>query len=116
MDIELKIEYIAEVCHEVNRGFCAAHNDFSQPAWNEAPEWQKQSARNGVRAALADPGRKPSDSHEGWAREKLADGWTWGPVKDPEKKLHPCLVSYEDLSQEQRAKDALFLAVVRALQ
>jgi hypothetical protein len=47
-------------------------------------------------------------------QQKLTDGWTRGPVKDPTKKEHPCLVPYADRPPEERAKDALFLAVVHA--
>ena len=42
-------------------------------------------------------------------------GWSYGPVHDPVAKLHPNMVPYDQLTPEQRQKDALFLAVVRAL-
>src|ERR1041385_5481394 len=29
------------------------------------------------------------NSHEIWARERIAQGWKWGPVRDEMKKLHP---------------------------
>jgi hypothetical protein len=47
--------------------------------------------------------------------DKEADGWKHGPVKDPEKKEHPCMVPYGQLPAEQRAKDYLFIAVVKAM-
>lgn len=106
---------IAKVCHEANRAYCAGLGDNSQPAWEEAPEWQRNSAINGVNHALTSPAAMPSDSHESWLAEKRAAGWRYGPVKDPEKKEHPCFVPYEQLPDEQKRKDALFLAVVRAL-
>lgn len=109
-----KIE-IARVAHEVNRAYCASLGDTSQPAWADAPEWQKKSAIAGVEFHLSHPDAKPSDSHESWLREKERDGWKFGPVKDPEKKEHPCFVPYAQLPAEQKAKDFLFLAVVRAL-
>lgn len=106
------IEACARAAHEVNRAYCIALGDASQPSWEEAPDWQKSSARMGVTGALN--GNTPEQSHAGWYQQKVNDGWTFGPVKDPIKKEHPCMVSYEDLSPEQRAKDTLFLAVVRA--
>lgn len=51
------------------------------------------------------------ESHQVWMDAKIADGWTYGPVKDVEKKTHPCLVPYEQLPKEQRFKDVLFMAV-----
>lgn len=106
---------IARVCHEVNRGYCASQGDHSQPAWEDAPEWQQKSAYEGVKYALTHPDAKPSDSHESWLEEKRRDGWKYGPVKDPDKKEHPCFVPYDDLPRAQKAKDYIFLAVVRAL-
>lgn len=29
---------IAQVCHEVNRAYCQALGDDSQPAWDDAPD------------------------------------------------------------------------------
>ncbi len=107
------IEACAEAAHEANRIYCIALGDTSQPAWRHAPAWQKSSAINGVRGALA--GNTPEQSHESWTAEKLAAGWTFGPVKDPEAKTHPCLVPYAELPLAQRAKDTLFLATVRAM-
>ena len=44
-------EYIAKVCHEVNRAYCMSQGDGSQPRWEDAPDWQKQSAISGVTPA-----------------------------------------------------------------
>lgn len=109
------VEQIAEVCHEANRAYCRTIGDDSQPAWADAPEWQRRSAAAGVRHALANPSAPPSASHDSWLAEKRADGWKYGPVKDPEKKEHPCFVPYEQLPPEQRRKDAVFLSVVRGM-
>jgi len=75
----------------------------------------RERARNGVKFSIANPDAPPSASHDSWSAEKVADGWVYGPVKDPEAKQHPCLVPYDDLPVEQRTKDYLFQAVVRSL-
>lgn len=110
-------EHITEACaraaHEANRAYCCALGDASQPSWETAPEWQRSSAMKGVTGALA--GNTPEQSHEGWLAEKIATGWVYGPVKDPEAKQHPCMVTYADLPPAQRAKDAVFIAVVKAV-
>lgn len=106
-------EACARAAHESNRAYCIALGDTSQPSWEDAPEWQKSSARNGVVGALN--GNTPEQSHESWTAEKVSAGWVYGPIKDPEKKEHPCLVPYSDLPVSQRAKDSIFLAVVRAV-
>lgn len=111
----MRIEDIARVAHEVNAGYCRAIGDDSQPAWEDAPQWQKDSAVNGVKFAIANPDATPEQSHESWLAEKKADGWAWGPKKDTVLKEHPCYVQYDRLPQEQRAKDHLFQATVRSL-
>jgi hypothetical protein len=106
---------IARVAHEVNRAFCKSIGDNSQVAWEDAPEWQKKSAVTGVEFIKNTPDASPSASHDSWLAEKVADGWKYGPVKDVEKKEHPCFVPYEELPTEQKSKDYIFGAVVRSL-
>lgn len=110
-----RIESIAQVCHEANRAFCATIGDFSQPEWRDAPDWQKESAFSGVRGIAEGRVTRPEQSHEGWSAQKIADGWTYGPVKDPVAKTHHCLVPFSDLPREQQAKDYLFFAIASAL-
>lgn len=108
-------ESIAKICHEANRAYCQALGDNSQPPWNEAPLWQRQSAINGVKYIASHPEATPKDSHISWCKEKAEQGWVYGPIKDIDKKEHPCLVSYEDLPADQRMKDHLFRSIVLTL-
>ena len=108
---ELTEAGIARICHEVNRAYCESLGDHSQPPWEEAPEWQRDSAVAGVQAHLEQP-RSPAKSHELWLKTKQAEGWRWGLKKDATKKTHPCMVPFDQLSQTPRAKDYLFSAVV----
>ena len=39
----------------------------------------------------------------------------YGEEKDPERKVHPCMVPFNELPREQQAKDFIFRAVVHAL-
>lgn len=114
----MNVEQIARIAHETNRAYCQSIGDTSQPSWEEAPEWQRQSAISGVEFHLDAHGRgevpAASASHESWLEEKRRDGWTYGPVKDAEKKEHPCFVPYDELPIEQRLKDYLFGVVVAA--
>ena len=108
-----KIE-IARIAHEVNRAYCEAMGDDSQPTWENAPQWQKDSALLGVELHTSgDHG--PEASHESWMAQKVADGWKYGPEKNPEIKEHPCMVPFSELPKEQQAKDFLFRGVVHAL-
>lgn len=106
---------IARVAHEASRAYCITLGDNSQLPWDEAPAWQRESVIAGVQFIADDPRRSPVDSHISWCDHKYATGWTYGPVKDEVAKTHPCLRPYHELPEEQRRKDALFVAIVRAL-
>jgi len=110
-----KFEQIAEICHEANRLYCKMIGDESQPTWADAPMWQKDSAFAGVKNCLGGEmnSRNPEDSHNGWMKQKLEDGWKYGEVKDVDKKEHPCLMPYKYLSKEQKLKDLLFVSIVK---
>ncbi len=103
---------IARICHEANRAYCVTLGDKSQGAWSFAPSWQKESAVNGVQFHLDNPGAGPEASHENWMKEKTADGWQYGEVKNVEAKTHPCFLPYAELPEDQKLKDSLFIAVV----
>jgi hypothetical protein len=111
----MKDEEVARVAHEVNRAYCQAIGDNSQPAWEDAPQWQKDSAINGVAFHIDNPGAGPDHSHAEWLKERAATGWKYGPIKNPDAKEHPCFVPFDELPTEQKAKDYLFRAVVHAL-
>lgn len=114
----MNIEQIARIAHETNRAYCASIGDDSQPSWADAPQWQRDSAIKGVEFHLAAHAKgetpAPSASHDSWLEEKRAAGWTWGAVKDPATKQHPCFVPYDELPIEQRLKDYLFGNIVAA--
>lgn len=114
-DTKMTDEKIAQVCHEANRAYCETLGDVSQLSWRNAPTWQRDSAMVGVKFNRENPDAPPSASHESWLAQKLKDGWTYGPVKDPERRTHPCCVPFEQLPLEQQRKDHLFKAIVAAL-
>ena len=109
-----KPEMTAYVAHEVIRAFCKSIGEIPQPPWDELSQELKLSTLSGVMFRLGHPDASSADQHIQWAKDKEEAGWVYGPVKDPEKKQHPCLVPYEELPQEQRSKDYLFAAVVNA--
>lgn len=110
-----KVEAIARVCHQANKGLCEARGDNSQRDWDEAEPWQRESAIKGVRFALANPHATASEQHSAWMKDKIEAGWIYGPVKNVEKMTHPCIVPYYDLPFEEKAKDYVFRAIVHAM-
>ena len=111
----MDVTSIARVCHEINRAYCQAIRDNSQVPWEDAPDWQRESAINGVRLHIGNPAAGPEVSHQSWMAEKIAGGWVYGEVKDVVAKTHPCIVPFDVLPVDQQAKDYLFWATVHAL-
>lgn len=108
-------EDIAPVCHEANRRLQVANGEPSPSLpWEEEPGEVRAFAVAAVEFAML--GGTPEDQFRQWRQAKVADGWTYGPVKDPAAKVHPCLVGeYSDLPEAQRRKDAVFAAIVLAM-
>jgi len=51
--------------------------------------------------------RLAENAHEHWARQRLSEGWTYGPTRDDVKKEHPCLVPYAVLPDAEKQYDRL---------
>ena len=45
------------------------------------------------------------NTHDTWAAQRFADGWRYGPERNDQEKLHPCLVPYEELSETEKEYD-----------
>jgi len=106
---------IATVCHQANKAWCEANGDNSQKDWNEAEQWQRDSAVKGVEFRLDNPDAPESVQHDAWMADKIEDGWIYGEKKDADLKTHPCLVPFDQLPEFQQKKDKLFTAIVDAL-
>lgn len=45
------------------------------------------------------------NTHEVWAKLRMSEGWSWGPNRDDEKREHPGLVSYDELTESEKEYD-----------
>lgn len=43
--------------------------------------------------------------HEVWAQARISQGWSFGEERNDAAKKHPCLVPYEELSEEEKTYD-----------
>ncbi len=114
-NMDTKIEFIAKACHEANRVWCQANGDDTQKHWQDAEQWQRDSAILGVKFRTENPNAGHDAQHNAWMSDKVKDGWVYGEVKDAEAKTHPCIVPFDELPDFQRKKDALFCAIVDSL-
>lgn len=114
-EISRMVEATAKVAHEVNRGYCEALVEEVQPPWEEALEWQQESAMRWVIFYMNKPEAGPEESHYWWMNEKKQDGWVYGVEKSEENKTHPWLIPFEQLPKEQQAVHFMFKSVVHAM-
>lgn len=43
--------------------------------------------------------------HEVWAQTRISQGWSFGEERNDATKKHPCLVPFEELSEEEKTYD-----------
>ena len=49
--------------------------------------------------------RLAENAHDIWARQRMSEGWTYGPQRDDASKKHPDLVAYADLPESEKQYD-----------
>ncbi|MDR1221484.1 MAG: Ryanodine receptor Ryr [Tannerella sp.] len=49
--------------------------------------------------------RIAANVHEVWSAGRIANGWQYGATRDDARKLHPCLVPYDELSESEKEYD-----------
>lgn len=43
--------------------------------------------------------------HEVWADARISQGWTFGEERNDDLKTHPCIVPYEELTEDEKEYD-----------
>ena len=46
--------------------------------------------------------RLAENAHDLWAAQRLSQGWAYGTRRDDVRKLHPCLVPYAELPEQEK--------------
>lgn len=60
--------------------------------------------------------RLAENVHENWARERIADGWSYGPRRDDILKQTPCMVPYSELEEAEKKYDRKIVEeIIKAL-
>lgn len=107
------IEQAAKAAHNAIKRYCEDNGDNSIDDWEKANDNIKQSAIDGVKYLMANPHASSKDMHDNWVKFKKKDGWVYGETKDTEKKTHPSITDYKNLSAIERKKDEMFIAVAK---
>lgn len=105
-------EQIAPIVHEAIRGMQKACHQNVSPSWDEAT-WEKDSTIDNVKLAMTSP--TPGQAHQNWMEERLAQGWTYGEVRDNDFKTNPSLVPFDKLPDYEKAKDSIVISLTSIL-
>ena len=110
---KLNIEKLAKAVYEA----CRIESLWSErpivpEPWDNRDEGFRSQFTKNLCSYLQGPLPTPEEAHTNWMKAYLELGWTYGPVRDPNKKTHPDLVPYKDLPQAEKDKDAIFLSYV----
>ena len=53
--------------------------------------------------------------HDRWCADRLRNGWKYGKIRNNARKLHPDLVSWEELNDDAKEKDILAVKLIPIL-
>lgn len=86
---------------------CNSRNEISEQTMTYKPKPADTSAIELTEELKEIAESMARNVHENWAAERMAAGWTYGPQRDDANKKHPCLVPYEQLSEEEKDYDRM---------
>lgn len=129
---ERRCDYHAVVCRAVNDGSVIIYNPATDEhesaypvvifakAWKEAGNYMVRVKRGTfeyeprplklddvmIEAELLDLRESIAENaHEVWAAGRKKEGWSYGPERDDQKKLHPDMIAYADLTDSEKQYD-----------
>ena len=125
----IRNDVIVAACHSAWYAYTVLGLGESGEPLVTAPRWQKRSIAEAIEfwdtkmTELNLEGKAENTivtvlsplSHMNWCDHKIADGWSYGPIKDPEGKTHPCLVDYDQLPESQKKKDEVVIRTYLAV-
>ncbi|XP_060751069.1 ryanodine receptor 2 [Tachysurus vachellii] len=100
---KLRVEHNQEYKHDhgVTRDLLGPTPSLSQAAFTPTPVDTSQIVLpphlERIREKLAE------NIHELWVMNKIELGWTYGVVRDDNKRQHPCLVEFSKLPEQERS-------------
>lgn len=110
------LKEVARVVHEINRHYNKLLMDREDPHWGELDDADKARRVSLLSETVPDIKKiSAKKMHDMWMAQQEKEGWIYGDNYDAKKKTHPCIVSWTDLPDLEKAKDAMYLAVIKAM-
>lgn len=63
-------------------------------------------------SGILDSRKNSKAAHDSWVKKYFEMGWKYGKEYDPENRVRPDLVPYEELDPKEKIKDEVFLRLV----
>jgi len=108
------LEDIARLVVNTNADYSLALGEQAVTYWDAtSPEVRASIIRGIISALRYDP--TPAQNHQNFIDDRTKEGWTYGPEKNAEAKTHPDMIPFEQLPADQKAKNFIFLSLVKSL-
>lgn len=84
--------------------------------WENISLEQRNSVKRGIASMLKHKRLTPENAHFEFYDLMTKEGWSYGPAYNADRKEHPALLAWEDLSELQKTTHIIFHSVVRGFQ
>lgn len=106
-----ELRYLGWICFQM--GANLPLHDVDMKNIGVMSDERKRSLIGGTEFILSHPDVTPEDNHESWMRAKAEQGYVYGPILDVEKKTHPSMIPYEELSDVEKRKDEMDILMTK---
>jgi hypothetical protein len=90
----------------------AANAPIIPSQWSEREQDFKDQFLKVIERQMGDErSNSPAELHGSWMQAYLDRGWKYGEKYDPENRIHPDLVPYDNLGQLEKDKDSVFIVL-----
>lgn len=104
-----KVRYFGWLCYQM--GADLPLHDV--PEDYEISDERLKSLMAGTKYVLENPSTTAEENHNIWMEAKKSQGYVYGDILDVEKKTHPSMVPFEDLSDVEKRKDEMDILMVK---
>ena len=104
-----KVRYLGWLCYQM--GADLPLHDV--PEDYKISEERLKSLMKGTEYVLNNPSTTAEENHNIWMEAKKTQGYTYGEVLDVEKKTHPSMIPFENLSNVEKRKDEMDVLMVK---
>jgi hypothetical protein len=108
---------LGRLMHALRREIALMFGGNVPPAWEDSActEAMKASSERGALAMLVNPDMTAEEEHNRWWDERKKQGWTYGPVRDNARKIHPMMKQFTELPLGEQLKDLARIAMANEL-